>query len=61
MTNNEDSVIQIKIKKPRSCSECPMCHPKGKVEAWNFCCFATMQDIHLDAWTTKRHPCCPIL
>lgn len=53
--------IQIKIKKPENCSECPMCHPKGKNDPWNYCCFATMQDIDINEWNTKRHQDCPIL
>ena len=45
---------------PKSCSECPMCHPKGKDEPWNFACFQGMMDINIDEWDEKRHPNCPI-
>jgi len=43
-------MIAIKnMSMPKSCSDCPMCRPKGKDEPWNFCCFATMTDMELGA------------
>ena len=45
---------------PKSCCECPICHPKGKDEPWNYACFQTMADINIDEWDKQRHPDCPI-
>ena len=55
-------MIAIKnISMPKSCSDCPMCHPKGKDEPWNFCCFATMTDINIDEFDSTRSSNCPIV
>ena len=53
-------MIVIDMDIPTSCCECPMCHPKGKDEPWNYACFQEMMDINLDEWDEKRHPNCPI-
>ena len=53
-------MIVIDMDMPKSCCECPMCHPKGKDEPWNYACFQEMMDINLDEWDEKRHPNCPI-
>ena len=53
-------MIVIDMDMPTSCCECPMCHPKGKDEPWNYACFQGMMDINLDEWDEKRHPNCPI-
>ena len=53
-------MIVIDMDMPESCCECPMCHPKGKDEPWNYACFQGMMDINLDEWDEKRHPNCPI-
>lgn len=53
-------MIVIDMDIPTSCCECPICHPKGKDEPWNYACFQGMMDINLDEWDEKRHPDCPI-
>ena len=53
-------MIVIDMDMPESCCECPICHPKGKDEPWNFVCFQEMMDINIDEWDEKRHPNCPI-
>jgi len=53
-------MIVIDMDIPESCCECPMCHPKGKDEPWNYACFQGMMDINLDEWDEQRHPKCPI-
>ena len=53
-------MIVIDMDIPTSCCECPICHPKGKDEPWNYACFQGMMDINLDEWDEKRHPNCPI-
>ena len=54
------AVIIENIKLPNSCSDCPMCHPKGKDEPWNYCCFATMDDINIEEWDKERYITCPL-
>lgn len=54
------SVIITGIDMPKSCSECPMCHPKGKDDPWNYCCFVTMDDINIEEWDTERYITCPL-
>ena len=53
-------MILIDMDIPESCCECPMCHPKGKDEPWNYACFQGMMDINLNEWDKSRHPNCPI-
>ena len=53
------SVI-VGIDMPKSCAECPICHPKGKDEPWNFACFHKMLDIDINKWDEERHIDCPI-
>ena len=55
-------MIAIKnFEMPKDCSVCPMCHPKGKDEPWNYCCFLTMKDIDLNQWETVRCDNCPLV
>ena len=53
-------MIQIDMEMPNSCSECPICHCKGKDEPWNYCCFATMDDINIEEWDKERYITCPL-
>ena len=53
-------MIQIDMDIPKSCADCPMCHPKGKDEPWNYCCFATMDDINIEEWDSERYITCPL-
>ena len=54
------AVIITNMNMPRSCADCPMCHPKGKDEPWNYCCFATMDDINIEEWDKERYITCPL-
>ena len=45
---------------PKSCAECPICHCKGKDDPWNYCCFATMDDINIEEWDEQRYITCPL-
>lgn len=52
------SIIITGMDIPESCCECPICHPKGKDEPWNYACFQEMLDINLDKWDKQRHSDC---
>ena len=54
-------MIKIDIDMPESCADCPICHPKGKCNPWEFACFATMEDVDVRDFDTKRFPSCPIV
>lgn len=54
-------MVQIDIEMPKSCADCPMCHPKGKNEPWNFCCYGLMQDVNVDIFDSKRLDNCPLV
>lgn len=45
---------------PKSCSDCPICHPKGKDEPWNFCCFVEMKDVDVNEFDATRPYWCPL-
>ena len=53
-------MVILDIERPGSCSDCPMCHPKGKNEPWDFCCFALMEDVDVEGFDKKRLDNCPI-
>lgn len=53
-------MVVLDIERPDSCSDCPMCHPKGRDEPWDFCCFALMEDVDVRRFGTKRLDNCPI-
>ena len=53
-------MIQIDMEMPKNCADCVMCHPKGKDEPWNYCCFATMDDLNIEEWDKERYITCPL-
>ena len=53
-------VVIKNIEMPKTCSDCPMCHPKGKLEPWNYACFATMSDVDIEIFDHARNPDCPL-
>ena len=52
--------VIIDMKIPKSCADCPICHPKGKDEPWNYCCFVTMANIDISMWDKSRPNFCPL-
>ena len=54
------AVIISNIDLPKSCSDCPICHCKGKDKPWNYCCFATMDDVNIEEWDNDRYITCPL-
>lgn len=54
------AVIVKGMDMPESCSDCPICHCKGKDEPWNYYCSATMNDINIQEWDLTRNDNCPL-
>ncbi len=55
-----DGVMIAGMNIPESCCECPMCHPKGRDEPWNYACYQKMLDINIDEFDRRRHLDCPL-
>ena len=54
------ATIVTGMEMPESCSECPICHCKGKDDPWNYYCSATMNDINVQEWDLTRYNNCPL-